>query len=538
MRGTRYPEPRVGDGYRRNGAWADLVLAGALDEAARKWPDRLVAVDAQGPVTFAELHAAAARLARTMADAGAVAGDVVSVQLPNGREALAYVWAALSLGAVVNPIVPIYRGHELSQILDEAVPRFVVAPVTHRGRDYREVYADLPVPARTEIRHVELGAPLDTAPAMMPKAGRIDADDIALLLYTSGTTASPKGVLHSHNTLRYEVFSQAVIYELTGDDVVFMPSPVTHITGFLWGCLAPVLLGLRVVFQDQWNAETAWRLIREQKATFTMVSAPFIRDLTESASAPASPLSHVRVVACGGADMSAELIASAQASIGPTYRLYGASECPSAVAQWPSGLAGKRAVSDGYPFGSTTVKVIDEDEVAVTPGRQGEVVWRGPDMFLGYLDAEQNTGAFTSDGFGRSGDLGVLAEDGSLRISGRVKDIINRSGEKFSARDIEEALATHPRIAAVAVVASPDPRTGELVCAYIVPLGNGPTLADVREHLLAQGLATQKIPERLVVVSDLPRTPSGKVQKNVLRQWEWAPGDRIEHLKRSEERTR
>jgi cyclohexanecarboxylate-CoA ligase len=537
VKGTRYPEPRIRDSYRRSGAWDDVVLTDALTVAARQWPDRTAVVDANGAMTFAELHAAAAHLAHDMAAAGTRAGDVVSVQLPNGRHVLACMWAALSLGAVVNPIVPIYRGHELSQILGEATPAFVASPVTHRGTDYQRVYADLSLPARTHVRPVDLSSPLDTAAATVPKRGRVDADDIALLLYTSGTTASPKGVLHSHNTLRYEILSQAAIYQLTEADVVFMPSPITHITGFLWGCLAPVLLGLRVVLQDRWDPELAWRLIREQQASFTMVSAPFIRGLTASGAAPATRLSHVRVVACGGADMSPELIASAQATIGPTYRLYGASECPSAVAQWSDSLEGRRETSDGYPFGATTVKVIDDDDAAVPVGVQGQVVWRGPDMFLGYLDPGQNAAAFTPDGFGRSGDLGVLSADGSLRISGRVKDIINRSGEKFSARDIEDALQSHSDIADVAVVASPDSQTGERVCAYVVPVDEAPTLTELRDYLSRQGLATQKIPERLVVVGELPRTPSGKVQKSLLREWECLPGNAVGQL-RIEERVR
>ncbi|MFG2583965.1 AMP-binding protein [Streptomyces malaysiensis] len=547
MRGTRYPEPHVSEAYRRSGAWEGRVLAGALDEAAEKWPSRVAVADAHGQLTFAELRGAAAGLAREIADAGTTAGDVVSVQLPNGREALAYVWAALSLGAVVNPIVPIYRGHELSQILDASAPSFVVTPLIHRGCDYRQVYAQLSVSPNTVVRHVELGAGLDTEPeagldarsATPSTVGPVGADDIALLLYTSGTTASPKGVLHSHNTLRYEVFSQASVYELTEDDVVFMPSPVTHITGFLWGCLAPVLLGLRVVFQDRWDAEQAWQQIRDHKATFTMVSAPFIRGLSESPSAPSRRLSHIRIVACGGADMSAELIASAQARIGPTYRLYGASECPSVVANWPNGPDRQREVSDGYPFGATMVKVIDDDQIRLPAGTEGEIVWQGPDMFLGYLDADQNAGAFTSDGFGRSGDLGVLDPDGSLRVSGRLKDIINRSGEKFSARDIEEVLLAHPAVIDVAVVASPDAQTGERVCAYVIPAGEGPTLLDLREHLLRRGLALQKVPERLVVVRELPRTPSGKIQKSVLREWEWTPDNApARQSQRVEERTR
>jgi acyl-CoA synthetase (AMP-forming)/AMP-acid ligase II len=443
----------------------------------------------------------------------------------------------MKIGAVANPIVPIYRIRELRFILGQGRAKVVFIPGTHRGFDfgamYRDLSNDLPdLDLVVSIDEETLADPacvafdtlLNSVSSQAISATRnqppADPDSVCLLLYTSGTTADPKGVLHSHNTLIYENQSMVEWFDLNERDVIFNPSPVTHVTGVNCALTLPFLLGAPVVLQDIWEADSALDLIRTERASFMIFSTPFLRGLLDVAAAADLDTPSIRYIACGGADIPDSLTAAATERLGTVTRMYGATEGPSVTAsdRWDPFYL--RTKTDGRSISPTEVIVADGDDALVATGVVGEILWRGPDTFLGYLDASLNSSAFTDDGFFRTGDLGRFDSSGGIHIVGRLKDVINRSGEKISAHDVENQLSEHPAVVEVAVVAGPDPRTGERGCAFVVTRDQRDlTLAEVRRFLIAREIAVQKIPESVFVVDSLPKTASGKVQKFALRDW-------------------
>jgi acyl-CoA synthetase (AMP-forming)/AMP-acid ligase II len=494
-------------------------------------------IDGARRITFSELDDASARLAAALRDRGVRSGDVVAFQLPNCAEAVIAFQAIMKLGAIANPIVPIYRARELRFILGQARAKVVLIPGTHRGFDfgamYRDLVTDLPnlqlvVSIGGNPVNAAIGTTLDeltksatpqaiSAVRNLPPA---DPDSICLLLYTSGTTADPKGVLHSHNTLVYENRSMITWFGLNERDVIFNPSPVTHVTGVNCALTLPCLLGTAVVLQDVWDAEAALDLIRSEHASFMIFSTPFLRGLLDAATAAELDTPSIRYIACGGADIPDSLTAAATERLGTVTRMYGATEGPSVTASDRWDPIYLRTKTDGRPISPTEVIVADDDGTSVATGAVGEILWRGPDTFLGYLDQRLNETAFTDDGFFRTGDLGRFDSSGGIHIVGRIKDVINRSGEKISAHDVENQLSEHPAVVEVAVVAGPDARTGERGCAFVVTRDQRDlTLPEVHRFLLEREIAVQKIPESVFVVDSLPKTASGKVQKFALRDW-------------------
>ena len=467
MRPTHSPRPDLAVRYRAAGHWRDQTVDHFLERAAARYPDTVAVIDGDRRLTFADVEQQSLRLAAALHDRGVQPGDVVSFQLPNSAEAVVVFHAIHRVRGVANPIVPIYREREVGFILGQAGTKVAFVPGTHRGFDHSAMYATL----RQRLPELDLvvttGGPaaddqtvgladlIAVATPEMIEAVRAlppaDPDDVCLLLYTSGTTADPKGALHSHNTLVFENMSMIDTFGLNERDVVFNPSPVTHVTGVNCALMLPFLLGAPVVLQDAWDPEVALARVLEERASFMIFATPFL---------------------CGRVLAPTEVI-----------------------------------VSDGA------------GGIAAT-GVVGEVLWRGPDTFLGYLDASLNDEAFTADGFFRSGDLAYFDADGGIHIVGRIKDIINRSGEKISTHDVENELSEHPAVAEIAVVAGPDARTGERGCAFVVTRDAVDlTLEEVREFLSARGIAMQKVPESVFVVDSLPKTASGKIQKFALRDW-------------------
>ncbi|MEB8340211.1 AMP-binding protein [Streptomyces endophyticus] len=347
-----------------------------------------------------------------------------------------------------------------------------------------------------------------------------DPDQVCLLLYTSGTTADPKGVLHSHNTLVFENFSMIDQFALNERDVIFTPSPVTHITGVNCALVLPFLLGAPVVLQDVWDPAVALRRINGNGASFAIFSTPFLMGLLAAAEAADVTAPTLRYLVCGVAAIPDDLTRRAADRLGVVTRMYGATEGPSVTAADRWNPAGIRTRTDGTPLAPTEVVVSDDAGATAPQGVLGEVLWRGPDTCLGYLDERLNEAAFTRDGWFRSGDLARFDEHGALHIEGRIKDIVNRSGEKISVHEVENLLGDHPAVTEVAVVAGPDARTGERACAFVVTGGEAElTLEDIGAHLAAREVATQKIPESLFLVDALPYTASGKIKKFALREW-------------------
>lgn len=501
------------------GSWAGNLVDDYLATAASLTPDKVAVVDRAGTRTYGELDRDVNRLASALANRGVGHGDVVSWLLPNWAEAIVVHLAALRIGAVSNPIIPIYRHRETTFILRQAATKVVVVPREFRGFDYAEMIEEIrpDVPSLHTVvvvggdagdGQVGFNALLAEGTATPARWSR-DANDVALLLYTSGTTSAPKGALHSHNTLDYENRSIIDFFTLTADDVVFMPSPVGHIIGVLYGMQLPFMLGSTVVLLDVWEPGQALELVEEHRCTFTVAATPFLHGILHHPDLATYDTSSLRVFACGGADVPPELVRQATDVLGcMVSRGYGSTEYPTATACNADDPLDKRARTDGRPIGDAEVRLAEDGELQV----------RGPELFLGYLDASLNADAFTEEGWLRTGDLARIDDRGYIEITGRQKDIIIRGGENISAKEIEDALFEHPRIRDVAVVSAPDPVLGERVCAVVVPTaGTTVTLPEVVDWLTRRRMARQKLPESLLVLDELPRNPSGKIQKFKLR---------------------
>lgn len=519
--------------FTASGAWRNrTVWNDAVDRLASD-ADRVAVIDGERVTTFRRLVEDGARLASALAARGLKAGDVISFQLPNWTETMVLNLAAAKLGLVCNPIVPIYRDAEVRHILRDARARLFFVPPSFRSFDYlamaRRLRGDLPdlsdvVVVRGQADDaVAFDDLLASGAAESGLDGSADPNAVKLLMYTSGTTGAAKGVLHSHNTIHSEIDAVIGFWRIRRDDVVLMPSPVTHITGYLYALEIAFAAGVKVVFMERWNAVEAADLIRRHGVTFSVGATPFLKELVAAIEASGQPVPSLRLFMSGGAPVPPEVIQRANRVMTncSAFRVYGSTEAPTVTLgiQGPA-EAELGATTDGRIVGhevrlrdTATGRVISED------GVDGEITTRGPEMMIGYTTAAQTAESFDADGFFATGDLGYTVKGEYLCVSGRRKDLIIRGGENLSPKEIEDVMHLHPAIREAAVVAMPHERLGEGVCAFVIPHdGRSVDVATVAAHLEQAGLAPQKRPERVEIVDDLPRTPSGKVQKNVLRQ--------------------
>ena len=488
--------------------------------------DGIVVRDGDHALTAAQAIDDARALAAVFRESGLRPGQTVSYILPNCVEAVILNLAAGMLGLVINPVIPIYREAELRHILRDARTALVVLAGEHRGIDFTGIVARLR-PDLPDLRHVlTLGAAWEAAIARgrgLPRAPSVDvaADDVKLILYTSGTTGPAKGVLHTHRTLARVLDVGVRNLGLPSGPTFLIATPIGHVTGFLWGLEAPFRLGTRVVMMRSWKPEEAVRLIDAHGVDATTGAAPFLQDTVAAARAAGSRLPSLRRFSCGGAAVSPSLIRDAQATFAQAsaFRVYGSSEAPN-IGQ------GYADPADGEPAAETDGRAIDyelrivaESGLDAAAGQDGEILARGPALFRGYTDPALNREAFDADGFFRTGDIGRITAAGALVVTGRKKDLIIRGGENLSPKEIEDALLSHPDIRDVAVIGVPHPRLGEVVCACVVPRdAASPDVPGLAAHLSKLGLARQKCPEHVLLLDELPRTASGKVRKDVLRE--------------------
>jgi acyl-CoA synthetase (AMP-forming)/AMP-acid ligase II len=499
-------------------------------EHARETPDAVAVVDLLGERrhSYAELQEDARRVAGFLLEAGVSPGDVVAVQLPNRYETVVIALGVLMAGAVVNPMLPVYRSKELRYMLTVGRTRVMFLPDTCRGHDHVSMVGALQ-PELPELTTrvvvplvggpvpdgwVPFGAIVQRRPETPDATCEPPAEEVSELIFTSGTEADPKAIMHTEQTTNFSVRAAWTSLSMDRDDVVWMPSPVGHSTGFNYGVRMALYHGLKLVLQDRWDGAEAARLVEAERCTYTLAATTFLRDIVSAAGRGAGDISSMSMFGCGGAPVPAELVSAASERGVTVLRLYGSTEVLVATWNRRSSPEEKRTQTDGRPVDGVEVEVWDAAGTPVA-GEPGEIETRGPNTCVGFFEDPGRTAAtFHPDGWVRSGDVAVMDGDGHLTVVGRVKEIIIRGGLNIAPREIEDLLLTMPGVRAAAVVGLPHDRLGEIGCACVVPEdGVEITLQAVAAHLDAAGLARYKQPERLVLVDAIPMTSTGKVQK-------------------------
>jgi len=504
---------------------------GVFEYAVRRWPQQQVTVSTNGAsqsLTFSELRTRALRLVGAFQRHGLRPGDRILAQLPHCPENLVLMLAAAAAGLVVVPTVHILGPAELRFILEQSQARLLVLPRAWHKIDYAgraRALAEVPtleailvtpepqpeLPKAVGWEQYQQGAAAD--PVLPP----VDPASPCLMIYTSGTTSAPKGVMHSHLTLLAEARQvEPVIAGLEYRNVL-LASPAGHI-GPATALLRLFTFGMEGVFLDRWDAELAVQLIQRHGLGWGLGVPTFLAGLVPAARAGRIPT--LKVFIAGGTSVAPALIEHADAAGIRAVRSYGSSEHPTVSQGLPDEPVARRASTDGRLCAGVRVRIVDDQERDLPPGEAGEIIAYGPEQFLGYFDPALNEAAFTPDGGFRTGDIGVIDSDGYLTIVDRKKDIIIRGGENLSSREIEEALARHPAILEAAAVAWPDARLGERVGAFLqlCPGASEPDIAELQAHFQALGLGRQKVPEYLVSVAEFPRNAYGKILKAELRK--------------------
>ena len=532
------PEARA-RAMRAHGYWRDELFGDFLDRCVAEAPDKTAIIAANATegstrrLTCREFGALVDRIAFGLAGLGVGKNDVVSFQLPNWWQFAALVFACWRIGAVVNPMMPIFREREVKFMLGFAASKVLVVPREFRGFDHagmaRSMLPELPHLRRLLVidgsgeesfERTLLEAPFDAKRAQELFAERRQrADDVIQLLYTSGTTGEPKGVMHTSNTILSNLHPFCERLGLGGKDIVLMSTPLAHQSGFIYGVLMPFVLQASVVLQDIWDPQRAAQLIETERATFTFASTPFLSDLTDAVGRGGCDVSSLRIFLAAGAPIPRVLVERATKTLGANIvSAWGMTE-NGAVTTTRLGDSDEKAFhTDGCPLPGMEVHVVGPDNKPLPPGEEGILKVRGCSNFVGYLRRPQLFD-HDADGWFNTGDLARLDADGYIRITGRAKDIIIRGGENIPVVEIEGLLFRHPAVQAVAIVGMPDARLGERACAFVVPKpGQQFGFEEMIRCLADQKVAKQYVPERLEVVAELPLTPSGKVQKFKLRE--------------------
>ena len=516
-RATHHPAPEATRArWRAEGVWTAETL---LDRFAAAADGQLALVDGDVRSTIGELRAGARAWATTLRDLGVERGDIVCWQLPNWWEAVAFCWGVWFAGAIASPVTPTLRGHEVGFILEQTRAKVIAVPSEFRGTDYVALVRDTGF--RGAIVMVRDKGPRGaTAPAVEVDVDvEVGVDDPAVILWTSGTTSEPKGVVHTHQSLRVEADTIVAAHDMRPGESLLLPMPISHVAGLTYGVLLPVTNAITTVLMDIWEPGRALHLV-EREAIAVMISTPvFMRTMIDHPGFDATDRSSVRLFSLGGAGVAPAMVREGAAAFDCwCKRTYGSTEYPTLTTGRLGDDAERDATTDGPLIGCGELRIVDPRTLADLPdGTPGELLARGPEMFTGYLDADLDRDAFVDGGWFRTGDLAVY-EGGYLTIVDRLKDIIIRGGENVSAQEVEALLVSHPAVAEAACVAMPDPVLGEKICAYVITRPDSAlTLESARAHLVERGLARFKLPERLEVREELPRTASGKVRKAPLR---------------------
>jgi acyl-CoA synthetase (AMP-forming)/AMP-acid ligase II len=515
--------------WHRLGYRSDALVGPLLFARLSQHPDNPAVVDGPRRLSNGDVVALAESFAASLAAAGVGRGDVVSWQVPNWWEAVVVALAVWRLGAVNNPVLMTYREHELRQILADMQPAAVVAPPSFRRHEHVEmidaVLAEIGHEPRLRVS-VRGGAagwkPFEEAlcggtPPDYP-AG-LHPGDPCIVAYTSGTTAGAKGVVVDSYGVLAETRQMRETWGVAWDDVSFMPAPLAHLTGVNVGITVPFTAGCSVVLMDVWRPEPAVEAIEREGCCISSGTPTFLEEIVSIYEREGRADAALRQYSVGGAAVPPELIERAEAVGIGAFRCYGMTEHMSTTIANRSLPLAVRSRTDGPVGPGSDISCVDEEGRVLPPGAPGEIRVRGPERMLGYVDPAHNEGVLDrAEGWFSTGDVGFVDGDGNVHISGRTKDIINRGGEKFSAREIEDVVCAHPAIRQAAVVPAPDPRYGEVPAAFLV-LGDGasqPSDEELAAFVQGRRLAKQKTPTRWLAVERLPTTPFGKVRKQEL----------------------
>lgn len=538
-------DPEIAQHYRSKGWWRDETLSDDVAGAAARHPDKVaivshhVATGRSEVLSYGQLARYADRFAGALLELNVAPGEVVSFQLPNWWQVAALHLACVRIGAVANPIITILRRREVGFILERVGARVCIVPGVFRDFDHAAmvagIKADLPglehvfvvggtgpegtedfeaffCDTRWEDKHPP--AELDTR--------RPSADGPAQIMFTSGTTGEPKGVLHTHNTMDTGLRAVSEPLGLGGDDVVLMFSPLGHQTGYLYGMCMPLKYGMKLVLQDTWDPEVMLRLVADERVTWTMGTTTFVLDACAAIDRLSGvDLSSLRYFTCGGAPIPPKAVTEARAKLGTQLvAVWGMTEIGVCTTTRPTDTDEKVCDSDGVPSEWVELKVAPGGPGVSPDETDGLLLVRTPSQHLTYYGRHDlYEASFDEDGWFDTGDLARQDPDGYIRITGRSKDLIIRGGENIPVAEVEAAVISHPKVHEVAVVAYPDERLGERVCAVVVPAGDEPpTIEELRSHLAELGMAKPFWPERLEIRDALPKTASGKTQKFRLRQ--------------------
>ena len=519
--------------YRQQGLWGDASLADYWQQTARAMPDKIAVVDNHGAsYIYSALDHAASCLANWMLAKGIESGDRIAFQLPGWCEFTVIYLACLKIGAVSVPLLPSWREAELVWVLNKCQAKMFFAPTLFKQT--RPVDLILPLqnqlPQLQQIVGVDKLAPATSSLSLsqiiadntsLTTAITTHGDELAAVLFTSGTEGLPKGVMLTHNNILASERAYCARLNLTWQDVFMMPAPLGHATGFLHGVTAPFLIGARSVLLDIFTPDACLALLEQQRCTCMLGATPFVYDLLNLLEKQPADLSALRFFLCGGTTIPKKVARECQQRGIKLLSVYGSTESsPHAVVNLDDPLS-RFMHTDGYAAAGVEIKVVDDARKTLPPGCEGEEASRGPNVFMGYFDEPELTArALDEEGWYYSGDLCRMDEAGYIKITGRKKDIIVRGGENISSREVEDILLQHPKIHDACVVAMPDERLGERSCAYVVLKAphHSLSLEEVVAFFSRKRVAKYKYPEHIVVIEKLPRTASGKIQKFLLRK--------------------
>jgi cyclohexanecarboxylate-CoA ligase len=516
------------DGHR------DPADAATLTEGIRAgvaaWPDARITFSGErgdSSCSIGDLHEAGRRVAGGLSRLGLAAGDVLAMQMPNSPEAVITCLAAAELGLTLVPVVHVFGEAESSFILTASRASAIVVHDRWRGTNFADRIQSGRRPpslghvivvgeARSDRRMQEIRWTTLIASDVPSRVHQPAAGDIALLLYTSGTTGVPKGVVPTQGTLAAELAQMLAFNAGEDGDVTLVSFPIGHMAGVL-GATRAFYRDRHTIFMEAWDPAAAARLVAEYGVTSSAGTPFHLLSLFEAADRDHRSLDSIRTFLLGATNVSPVLVAAADRRGIRAFRCYGSTEQPTVSCGKPSDSFADRTTTDGQVLPGVEVRIVDDDEVDLPLGQAGEILSRGPDLSPAYTDAALDHAARTTDGWYRSGDIGTIDGRGFLTITDRKKDLIIRGVENIASKEIEDVLGSSPGVREVVVIGVPDDRYGERVCAVVVGDGGSIDLGALRAHVLAAGLARHKAPESMVVVDDLPRTASGKVQKHVLR---------------------